>query len=102
MVELFQGATGATYTLTQEDEGSIIKVRADYQDGTAAAHSVYSSGTSAIVSDPTGTLTIDGTPTEGQTLTANTSALADAEGINTDSYSYTWYNGVDVIAGATQ
>ncbi|MFM7120247.1 MAG: lectin-like protein, partial [Gammaproteobacteria bacterium] len=56
--------------------------------------------TIANVNDaPTGTPSITGTATQGQTLTANTSGISDADGLG--AFSYVWKaNGV-VITGAT-
>ncbi|GDX85917.1 hypothetical protein LBMAG43_19590 [Methylococcaceae bacterium] len=48
---------------------------------------------------PTGTVTITGTSTQGQTLTASNS-LADADGLG--AISYQWLNNGNVIPGATQ
>ena len=42
----------------------------------------------ALNADPTGSVTISGTPTEGELLTAETSTLADADGIGTISYQW--------------
>ena len=53
----------------------------------------------------TGAPTISGTPRVGVTLTADTSEISDADGLNNVSYSYQWIrsdNGTDTdIAGAT-
>ena len=54
---------------------------------------------------PTGAVTIDGTPTEGATLTANTSTLDDADGLG--DFSYQWFSGsasgqLRTITGATE
>ncbi|MDE4193544.1 hypothetical protein PXL04_21160, partial [Phaeobacter gallaeciensis] len=68
------GATGSTYTLTQDDVGSVITVVASYTDGGGTAESVTSSGTSAVtnVNDaPSGSVTISGTAQEDETLTAS-------------------------------
>ncbi len=48
---------------------------------------------------PTGSVTITGTATQGQELTANTSTLADADGLGTISYQ--WKAGGVNITGAT-
>ena len=49
---------------------------------------------------PTGVPTITGTPQVGQTLTANTSGIADADGLGT--FAYQWIRGSEAnIAGAT-
>ena len=68
------GATGSTYTLTQADVGTTITVVASYTDGQGTGESVTSAGVGPVanVNDaPTGTVTISGTPTEDQTLTAS-------------------------------
>jgi hypothetical protein len=44
-------------------------------------------------------VTITGTPTQGQTLTANTTTLADEDGLGT--LSYQWYSGAQPVVGAT-
>ena len=49
----------------------------------------------------TGTPTIDGTPQVGETLTADTSAIDDADGLTSVSYEYQWVAGGSDIAGAT-
>jgi hypothetical protein len=95
------GATGSTYTLTQDEVGKVVTVTVSYTDGGSTAESVLSTATAAVenVNDnPTGTVTITGTPTQGQTLTA-TNTLADADGLGT--LSYVWKAGGAVITGAT-
>ena len=95
------GATGSSYMLGDADVGLQISVRANYTDGHGAAESVTSAATAAVanVNDiPTGSVTISGTPTEDQTLTAS-NTLADADGLG--PISYQWQSdGVD-ISGAT-
>ena len=49
----------------------------------------------------TGAPTIDGTPQVGQTLTADTSAIDDADGLTSVSYEYQWMAGASDIDGAT-
>jgi rRNA processing protein Krr1/Pno1 len=95
------GATGSTLLLAQAQVGKAITVTASYTDGYGTAESVSSAATAAVanVNDaPTGSVTVGGTPTQGQTLTAANS-LADIDGLG--SISYQWKaNGV-AIAGAT-
>ena len=95
------GATGSTYTLTQADVGTTITVVASYTDGEGTNESVTSAGVGPVanVNDaPTGSVTISGTPTEDQTLTA-ANTLADEDGLG--AVSYQWQrDGVD-IGGAT-
>ena len=96
------GATGSTYALGDADVGASIRVIVSYTDGNGTAESLTSAavGPVANVNDaPTGAPVVTGTPTEDQTLTANTGAIADADGLGT--FSYQWQrNGVN-IAGAT-
>jgi hypothetical protein len=58
-----------------------------------------STSITAVNDDPTGSLTISGTPTEGQTLTADTSAINDVDGLTT--FSYQWLRNGSAISGAT-
>ena len=48
---------------------------------------------------PVGLPTISGTPTEDQTLTANTAGISDADGLGT--FSYQWLRNGSTIGGAT-
>ena len=52
-------------------------------------------------SPATGAPAISGTPQVGQTLTASTSDIDDADGLTNVSYSYQWIAGGSDIAGAT-
>ena len=83
--------------------GKTITVEVTHTDAQGTEEpAIASSPTTAVanVNDPTtGSVTIDGTPTEGQTLTANTSALTDEDGIGT--FAYQWKADTDNISGAT-
>ncbi len=95
------GATSTTLTLGQAQVGKTITVKAAYTDGQGTAESVSSAETSAVanVNDlPTGTVTITGTATQGQTLTA-ANTLADLDGLVTPAYQ--WLAGGIAIEGAT-
>ena len=95
------GATASTYTLVDADVGTSITVVASYTDGQGAAESVSSAGVGPIanVNDaPTGVVSIAGTPTEDQILTAS-NTLADADGLG--AVTYQWQRGGVDIAGAT-
>jgi hypothetical protein len=98
------GATASTYTLTQAEVGKTITVTVRYTDLQNTPETVTSSATTAVanVNDlPTG-LTISGTPALGDTLTANTTLIADADGLNTPpGYLYQWKADGAVIPGAT-
>ncbi|KQP13175.1 cadherin domain-containing protein [Pseudorhodoferax sp. Leaf267] len=96
------GATGASYTLGQADVARNIRVRVSWTDGGGTQEALVSPavGPVANVNDaPTGLPTITGTPTEDQTLTVNTTAIGDADGLGT--LSYQWVRGGTDIDGAT-
>jgi hypothetical protein len=89
--------TGTNYTLTQAEVGKTVTVTASYADGGNTAESVTSAATAAVanVNDtPTGSVTISGTATQGQTLTA-ANTLADPDGLG--SITYTWKAGGSTV-----
>ena len=99
------GATGTTFELTQAQVGATITVKVSYTDGGNTAESLTSAATSAVANtndDPTGLPTITGTPTQGATLTVNTDAISDADGLGTGGFSYQWQAGGNDISGATE
>ncbi len=99
-----EGATGETYVLTQADVGAAITVTVSWTDGGNTAESLTSAATAAVanVNDaPTGAVTIGGTATQGQTLTAVTSGIADPDGPATLTFSYQWHRDGEDITGAT-
>ena len=110
--ENIDNATGETYTLGDADVGRNIRVVVNYTDGRGTDESSTSDATTTVTNindDPSGAVTIDGTEEEDQTLTANTTALQDADGLPTvaDAFTYQWQrntgaNGAfEPIAGAT-
>ena len=88
------GATGSSYTLTEDDEGKTVKVTGSFTDDSGNTESLPSDPTGEVAakpnSDATGQPTISGTAQVGQTLTADTTGIADADGLSTVSYSYQW------------
>ncbi|MGK7868515.1 beta strand repeat-containing protein [Falsiroseomonas sp. E2-1-a20] len=95
------GANGETFTLTQAQVGTVIDLVLSYTDGQGTPEQVFSTQTAVVgnVNDaPTGTVTIAGTPTEDQVLTAS-NTLADADGLG--PVSYQWRSGGIDIIGAT-
>ncbi|MBO9557250.1 MAG: hypothetical protein J7515_01520 [Caulobacter sp.] len=85
------GADQATYTLGDADVGTVIRVIASYTDGLGAVETATSAATGAVaaVDDaPTGGVTIAGTTTEDQILTADTSTLADVDGLGALHYQW--------------
>ncbi|MBS0155651.1 MAG: cadherin domain-containing protein, partial [Nitrospira sp.] len=96
------GATSSTYTLGDADVGAQISVTVSYTDGQGTNESVTSAPTAPVmnVNDaPTGLPLITGTVTEDQTLTVDTSGMADADGLGT--FSYQWLRNGMAIAGVT-
>jgi hypothetical protein len=102
------GATGETYTLTQDDVGAPVRAVASYTDGDGTAEEVASDPTTAVGNfndDPTGAVAVAGTATQGQVLTAS-NTIADLDGPDLLTITYRWQrqdgdgNWVD-IDGAT-
>ena len=105
------GATGSSYTLVAADQGKTIKVKVSFTDDGDNDESVTSAATAAVTAAPppnnpaTGAPTISGTAELGETLTADTSGISDADGMTGATFTYQWvsYNrsGYTDIAGAT-
>ena len=96
-----QLATGGypAYWLTAYDEGKTIKVRVSFTDDAGNAESLTSTATDTVSfavqqqianSPATGAPSISGTAQVGETLTADTSGIADADGLTSVTYSYMW------------
>ena len=95
-----EGATAATYTLSEADVGANISVTVSYTDGYGAAESVVSAETADIskANDaPTGSLVISGAAAEGETLTLDTSSIADVDGVG--AFTYIWLKDGAVLTG---
>ncbi len=88
------GATGRTYTLVDADEGKAIMVRVSFTDDGGNAESLTSAATAVVTERPntaaTGSPTITGTAHVGETLTAGTTAISDADGLDDDTFDYQW------------
>ena len=101
------GATDSTYTLVAADEGRTIKVRVTVTDDLGNETTLTSAATEVVATAPqpdspaTGEPTISGTVRVGETLTAETSGIADADGLTTSTYSYQWLSDDAEIGGAT-
>ena len=101
------GAANATYTLVAEDEGKAIRVQVGFTDDEGNEESLTSAATGAVAAAPTtnspatGAPTISGTAQVGETLTADTSGIADEDGLTNVQYEYQWLAGDAEIAGAT-
>ena len=87
-------ATASTYTLVTDDAGTTIKVKVGFADNYDYDEMLTSDATAAVSAaantPATGAPTITGTAQVGQTLTAGTTAIMDAEGLTTPSYTYQW------------
>ena len=92
-----EGARGSSsYTLVADDEGYAIKVRVNFV--TYEFVSLTSEPTAVVAANPnapanspaTGTPTISGTAYVGNTLTADTSGISDADGLTNRTFSYQW------------
>ncbi len=91
-----EGAEGATYRLAAGDVGKAVKVRVDFTDD--AGHDESRTSAEIIVNTAANGLpTISGSAEVGETLTADTTGIADADGLTNVSYSYQW---VRVDSGA--
>ena len=104
-----EGATDATYTLLLAEEGKTIRVRVSFTDRHGFAESLPSPATGAVAppidTPATGAPTISGSILVGETLTASTSNIRDANGLDGVSFSYQWisvYENTETeIQGAT-
>ena len=86
--------TDSTYTLVADDEGKTVKVRVSFTDDVAHEETLTSAATATVGAAPnnpaTGTLSISGTAEVGETLAADTTDIADADGLNGVTFSYQW------------
>ena len=99
------GATGSSYELTYSEQGQTVQVKVNFTDDSDNQESLTSAETLAVAAKPntaaTGEPTISGTPQVEQTLTADTSGISDANGLNNVSYQYQWLRDDADIAGQT-
>lgn len=96
------GATGTTYVLGDADVGRAISVTASYVDLGGTPETVTSLATPPVanVNDlPTGLPAVLGTPTEGQVLVADTTAIGDLDGLG--PFALQWLRDGTAISGAT-
>ena len=87
-------ATDATYTLTADERGKQVKVEVRFVDILGGEETRTSAPTATLAGAPnipaTGAPTITGTAQVGETLTASTTGIADANGLTTPTYTYQW------------
>ncbi len=86
------GATGSTYTLTDSEEIKTVKVQVGFTDDEGNEESLTNGATAAVVARPnspaTGAPTISGIAQVGETQTADTSGVADVDGLSNVQYEY--------------
>jgi hypothetical protein len=84
------GATGSTYTLTQDDVGHEVRAVASYTDDGGTPTSLNSNETAAVANDdPTGSVAVAGTATQGEVLTASND-ISDIDGPDPLTIAYQW------------
>ena len=102
------GATLSSYTLTASDVNTAISVQANYTDLQGTLENVTSDATTLILASqtaPTGSVSIDGVDgvdgvaVQNQIVMANTSTLADLNGLG--ELNYQWLNNNTVIENQT-
>ena len=102
-----RGATGATYTPVDADAGERLKVRVNFTDDAGHAESLTSAATGPVeaaaqANTPAqGRPAIAGTARVGETLSASTSGISDADGLDNAEFAYQWIRGGADIPGAT-
>ncbi len=96
------GATNDSLVLVDADVGRAISVMVSYTDGQGTREQLTSATTAPVVNvndAPSGLPVIVGTAAEDQVLTAETSAVSDADGVGT--FRYQWLRDGALIDGAT-
>ena len=121
-----EGATGSTYTLVDDDVGKTITVQVIFTDGFGYSEVLTSAPTAAVTgatentdrgahtetvgggtkkvessNAASGAPTITGTTEVGQTLTADTTGIADGDGLNNATFAYQWLADDVELSGAT-
>ena len=95
------GETGQTYKLAPADEGSTFQVKVSFTDDADYEQTLTSEATVAVApppnTEPTGLPAVTGTPQVGETLTADTSAIDDADGLTNATFEYQWLHNQSVL-----
>ena len=88
------GATGQTYTLTDDDQGKTVKVSVSFTDDDGYSATLTSAATGSVArpanETPSGLPTIAGTKAVGETLSADTSGISDGNGLSGVTFTYQW------------
>ena len=101
-----QGATNADYTLADADEGKTVTVQVSFTDDGGNDETLTSAATDAVSAAPpenneaTGAPSISGTAQVGETLTVDTSGIADTDGLENSAFTYQWLADDTAIQGA--
>ena len=101
------GAIASSYTLAADDEGKAITVRVSFTDDRGNGETLTSTATVAVAAAPppntpaTGAPTISGAAQVGESLTADTTSIADADGLDNATFTYQWMADDVNIQGAT-
>ena len=101
------GATGSSYTLMDADAGETIKVQVSFTDDAGNDEELTSAATGAVAAAPppntpaTGLPSITGTAQVGYTLSAVTSGIEDADGLDNATFNHQWLADDAEIVGAT-
>ena len=94
-----------SYTPTDGDRGKSVKVRVSFTDDAGNPETRTSAQTATVEartnSPATGLPTIRGTAVVGETLTADTSGIADHDGLGNATFGYQWLAEDTAIDGAT-
>ena len=93
------GATDETYVLSTDDLAHSIKVSVSFTDDDGYTETVTSKASAMVVVQPnvapTGLPTITGTAEEGETLNADTSDIADDNGLTNVAFGHQWVRRAD-------
>ena len=93
------GATASTHLLNADDLAHSIKVRVNFTDDDGYTETVTSKDTDAVVAPtnvaPSGLPAITGTAEQGETLNADTSGIADDNGLMNVVFSHQWIRSTD-------
>ena len=96
------GATNSTFVPTANEKGKAVTVRITYVDNTNKVESHISAPVQitdgTVQANNTGTVTIEGDPKVGSTLTAK---VSDKDGLSSSKIQYTWTVGGQVVIGNT-
>ena len=99
------GATNSTYTLAPADEGRTFAVKVSFTDDADYEQTLTSAATVAVApppnTEPTGLPAVTGTPQVGETLTADTSSIDDADGLTNATFEYQWLHNQSVVDANT-